>query len=517
MYSEQLEQMIKSVIADGVITDKERAVLHKKAAAENVDADEIDVYVDGLVANKKPAEDVAEPDMEAEDGRDLSVLAKIATFGTEYYKMRQGYYKRVNRSLGVTGVQFTFMDVKYHSNNIYDGLGLLFSVSDPKYTKPIESATLNFFSNGEIIASLNYDPCFYRSADDFLSEPVGKYNGNIGSCAYHLDKDILKPLCEASNISLVIKYTERLYSDERIDEIALPEFQSYARYCYHHLVDRSCYKDAVFVGVTEEKDDSFVELIKEYLKHTQTKKKSDDSYEETDWKAQTLLRELKEFKLPTEKSQLDSFGRSLEENASYLSDVCSRVKNPLLPEVYEGILEKMNKAYDQCMKTYKREITAEEQQLIDRIATLQKSGQTDDIITIADIYPQHTEIQKWGTKKGSELNPVGKAVLAALKAIEAPTDKEKLISFMQTLEAQKDHLKELSRQHQLLNIGSGFLSNDLYGCFMSKGDKVIKQYFKNETDGYIGERLQKKAKNKKYTIIGVVAVVIIILLMILFF
>ena len=55
MYSEQLEQLIKSVIADGVITEKERAVLHKKAASEGVDEDEIDVYVDGLVAQMKPS------------------------------------------------------------------------------------------------------------------------------------------------------------------------------------------------------------------------------------------------------------------------------------------------------------------------------------------------------------------------------------------------------------------------------------------------------------------------------
>lgn len=54
MYSEQLEQLIKSVIADGVITEKERAVLHKKAASEGVDEDEIDVYIDGLVAQMKP-------------------------------------------------------------------------------------------------------------------------------------------------------------------------------------------------------------------------------------------------------------------------------------------------------------------------------------------------------------------------------------------------------------------------------------------------------------------------------
>lgn len=55
MYSEQLEQLIKSVIADGVITDKERSVLHKKAAAEGIDEDEIDVYIDGLIAQMKPS------------------------------------------------------------------------------------------------------------------------------------------------------------------------------------------------------------------------------------------------------------------------------------------------------------------------------------------------------------------------------------------------------------------------------------------------------------------------------
>ena len=47
MYSEQLEALIKSIIADGRITDKERAVLHKRAEAEGIDADEIDVYIDG--------------------------------------------------------------------------------------------------------------------------------------------------------------------------------------------------------------------------------------------------------------------------------------------------------------------------------------------------------------------------------------------------------------------------------------------------------------------------------------
>ena len=49
MYSEQLDNLIQSIIADGQITEKERAVLHKRAEAEGVDVDEVDVYVDGLL------------------------------------------------------------------------------------------------------------------------------------------------------------------------------------------------------------------------------------------------------------------------------------------------------------------------------------------------------------------------------------------------------------------------------------------------------------------------------------
>ncbi len=52
MYSETLERLIQSVIADGEISEKERNVLHKKAEAEGVDIDEIDVYIDGLIAQQ---------------------------------------------------------------------------------------------------------------------------------------------------------------------------------------------------------------------------------------------------------------------------------------------------------------------------------------------------------------------------------------------------------------------------------------------------------------------------------
>lgn len=47
MYDQSLEQLIDAVIADGVITDQERKVVLKKAAALGIDQDEIEVYLDG--------------------------------------------------------------------------------------------------------------------------------------------------------------------------------------------------------------------------------------------------------------------------------------------------------------------------------------------------------------------------------------------------------------------------------------------------------------------------------------
>lgn len=56
MYSKELEELIEAALADGEITEKERAVLHKRAIAEGVDTDELDVVIDGRLAKMKKAE-----------------------------------------------------------------------------------------------------------------------------------------------------------------------------------------------------------------------------------------------------------------------------------------------------------------------------------------------------------------------------------------------------------------------------------------------------------------------------
>ena len=64
MYSKELEELIDSVLADGVITDQERAVLRKRALACGEDPDEVMIVVDGRLAKMKKSASPAIPTTE---------------------------------------------------------------------------------------------------------------------------------------------------------------------------------------------------------------------------------------------------------------------------------------------------------------------------------------------------------------------------------------------------------------------------------------------------------------------
>ena len=61
MFSKELEQIIDAALADGVLSPQERAVLHKRAVAEGVDPDELDVVIEGRLAKMKKSENRAKP------------------------------------------------------------------------------------------------------------------------------------------------------------------------------------------------------------------------------------------------------------------------------------------------------------------------------------------------------------------------------------------------------------------------------------------------------------------------
>ena len=68
-YSKELEAVIEAALADGVLTDKERAVLHKKAQQEGIDPDELDVVIEGRLAKMKREVDWLKPEPPASEKR----------------------------------------------------------------------------------------------------------------------------------------------------------------------------------------------------------------------------------------------------------------------------------------------------------------------------------------------------------------------------------------------------------------------------------------------------------------
>lgn len=53
MYNEKLEALISAALADGVLTDKEKNLLFKKAEAMGIDHDEFELVLDGRLAKRK--------------------------------------------------------------------------------------------------------------------------------------------------------------------------------------------------------------------------------------------------------------------------------------------------------------------------------------------------------------------------------------------------------------------------------------------------------------------------------
>ena len=53
MYNEKLEALITAALADGVLTDKEKNLLFKKAEAMGIDRDEFELVLEGRLAKRK--------------------------------------------------------------------------------------------------------------------------------------------------------------------------------------------------------------------------------------------------------------------------------------------------------------------------------------------------------------------------------------------------------------------------------------------------------------------------------
>lgn len=61
MYNEQIESLITAALADGVLTDKEKNLLFKKAEAMGIDRDEFELVLEGRLAKRKKEMEAQDP------------------------------------------------------------------------------------------------------------------------------------------------------------------------------------------------------------------------------------------------------------------------------------------------------------------------------------------------------------------------------------------------------------------------------------------------------------------------
>ena len=250
MYSESLEQLIQSVIADGVISEKERAVLHKKAVAEGVDEDEIDVYVDGLLAKTAQATAGAAPSHK----HDLTQVSKLTNDRATYYEMSKPL-NLTPKNVPIKNLQYTFVDIE--NNTLYpkrQGLGIhIFGIIPNDY----------FISRNPTFTIKTDRNTFQISTclDHYIFQNT-KINGEFAGFNFGglIDTEILGELCLSKTFNITINnitITRHAHHDDEknfnISQCsARTDFAQYAQVAYRSMVDCTAYPDATIKEGGEE-------------------------------------------------------------------------------------------------------------------------------------------------------------------------------------------------------------------------------------------------------------------------
>lgn len=84
MYNEKLEALITAALADGVLTDKEKDILFKKAEAMGIDRDEFDLVLDGRLAKRKKEMEAQDPQAAKPEQKKSAIPQEIDDLIKEY-------------------------------------------------------------------------------------------------------------------------------------------------------------------------------------------------------------------------------------------------------------------------------------------------------------------------------------------------------------------------------------------------------------------------------------------------
>ena len=90
MYNEKLEALITAALADGVLTDKEKNLLFKKAEAMGIDLDEFELVLNGRLAKRKKEMEAKSAQKKGAIPQELDdIIKEFLTDGIIYNKERQ--------------------------------------------------------------------------------------------------------------------------------------------------------------------------------------------------------------------------------------------------------------------------------------------------------------------------------------------------------------------------------------------------------------------------------------------
>lgn len=258
MYSEALERLIKSVIADGQITDKERAVLYKKAEAEGIDADEIDVYVEGLIAEQSNQSTSGSQVEASMTSYDLSQVKKLNDGGVRYYCLKTAFNMTIkhNTELKIKNPYIVFYRKEYNyqdKDHVEFHIAICFNCDEIGiWSKPWVLGGRNIelkTDQDTLIVNVISEYSNASSATEIYFQMIPEKS----TALYHgeVDEETIQQLCAAKTISLKNIRILKNGAEKEYDVTcsSFLDFGLYAKYAYHSLVDKSAYADIDFANI----------------------------------------------------------------------------------------------------------------------------------------------------------------------------------------------------------------------------------------------------------------------------
>lgn len=126
MYNEQMEALISAALADGVLTEKEKQILFKKAESMGIDLDEFEMVLDARLVElkKKEAHEAAQHELEMEKAK---AAQKSAPKSNKYGDVRKcpacgAMVESFQTKCPECGYEFKNVDVVHSAQKLFDML-----------------------------------------------------------------------------------------------------------------------------------------------------------------------------------------------------------------------------------------------------------------------------------------------------------------------------------------------------------------------------------------------------------